>query len=47
MFVEDFDDTKNLKIFIHFFDCSNQMSITSLRNNIFLFCKMYFEADVV
>jgi len=34
MIVEDYEDTKNLKLFIkyvHFFDCSNQMSITSVR----------------
>jgi len=50
MIAEDYDDTKNLKFFIrffHFFHCSNQTSITSVRNKIFSFCKMYFEADVL
>jgi len=31
--------------FFHFFDCSNQTSITLVRNKIFWFCKRYFEAD--
>jgi len=42
MIAEYYDDTKSLKLFIrffHFFDCSNQMSITSVRNKIFWFCK--------
>ena len=33
-----YDDTKNAKLFIHvchFFNCSNQMSITSVTNKIF------------
>jgi len=51
MIVEDHDDTENLKLFIrffHFFDCSNQTSITSvIMSNIFSFCKKYFEADAV
>ena len=50
MIADYYDDTKNLEFFIHFFhffDCSNQMSITSVRNKISLFCKTYFEADVV
>jgi len=44
---EDYDDTKNFKIairFFHFFECSNQKSIASFRNKIFLSCKMYLEA---
>jgi len=49
--IEDYyGDTKNLKLFIrffHFFDCSNQSGITSVRNKIFSFCKKYFEADAV
>jgi len=50
MISEDYDDTRNLKLFIqffHFFDCSNQTTITSVRNKIFSFCKKYFEADAV
>jgi len=50
MIAEDYDDMKNSKVFIrffHFFVCSNQMSITSVRNKIFCFCKKYFEADAV
>jgi len=38
---------ENLKHFIrffNFFDCSNQTSITSVRNEIFRLCKKYFEA---
>src|SRR6218665_2782856 len=38
-------DTKNFKPFIrifNFFDCSNQTGTTSVRNKIFLFCKMLF-----
>jgi len=37
MIAEDYDDTKNIKLFIsffHFFDCSNQMCITSVGNKI-------------
>src|SRR6218665_3468932 len=40
MIVDYQDDTKILRHFIrfyHFFDCSNQTSITSVRNKIFLF----------
>jgi len=33
--------------FSHFFDCSNQTSITSVRNEIFWFCKKYLEPDAV
>jgi len=35
MIADYYDDTKNLKLFIqffHFFDCSNQTGITSVRN---------------
>jgi len=49
--ISDYDDeTENLKLFIQFvpfLKCSNQTSITSVRNKIFLFCEMYFEADAV
>jgi len=37
MIAEDYDDTKNLKLFIrffHFFYCSNQTNIISVRNKI-------------
>jgi len=37
MIAEDYNETKNLKLFIRFFhvvDCSNQTSITSVRNKI-------------
>jgi len=50
MIAEDYDDTKNLKLFIryfHYFDCSNQTSITLVRNKIFWLRKKYFEADAV
>jgi len=50
MIAEDYDYTKKLKLFIrffHLFDCSNQMSTTSVRYKIFWFCKKYFEADAV
>jgi len=32
---------------LHFFDCSNQTSITAVRNKIFWFWKNYFESDAV
>jgi len=38
MIADYYDDKKNLKLFIqifNFFDCSNQTSITSVRNKIF------------
>jgi len=47
MIADYYDDTKNLKLFIQFFHCSNQTSITSVRNKIFWYCKKYFEADAV
>jgi len=50
MIADYYDDTKNVKLFIrffHFFDCSIQMSITSVRNKTFSYCKKYFEADAV
>jgi len=50
MITEYYVDTNNLKPFIrffHFFDCSNQTSITSVRNKIFRYCKKYFVADAV
>jgi len=49
--IEDYyEDMKNVKLFIrfsHIFDCSNQMSITSVRNKIFWYCKQCFEANAV
>jgi len=45
MIADYYDDTKNVKLFIHifhFFDCSNLMSITSVRNKIFWYYKKYF-----
>ena len=45
MIADYYDDTKNVKLFIrffHFIDCSNQVSITSVRNKIFWYCKKYF-----
>jgi len=45
-----YDGTKNVKLFtqfFHFFDCSNQMSVTSVRNKIPWYCKKYLEADAV
>jgi len=50
MIANYYDDTKNVKLFIrffHVFDCSNQMSITSVRNQIFWYCKKYFEAKCI
>jgi len=39
MIVEDYDDLKKLFFnYFHFFDCSNWMNITSVRNKIFWFC---------
>ena len=40
---------KILNILVDFFtfDISNQASITSVRNKIFLSCKKYFVADAV
>jgi len=46
MIADYYDDTKYLKLFIGFFnflDCSNQTSVTSVRNKIILFCKKYFK----
>jgi len=37
MIAENYDDTKNLKLFIrffHFLDCSDQMSITSVKKHL-------------
>ena len=50
MIAVDYDDTNILNIlfdYFHFFDCSKQTSISSVRNAIFWFCKKYFEADAV
>jgi len=50
MIADYYDDMKNLNflfVFIHFIDCSNQMSITSVSNKIFWYCKKYFETDAV
>jgi len=50
MIAVDYDDTNILNILFDFFTfliVLNQTSITSVRNEIFWFCKKYFEADAV
>jgi len=50
MITDYYDDMKIIKLFILFFlffECSNQKSITSVRNKIFWSCKKYFEANAV
>ena len=50
MIAEDYDNTKNLNLFIRYFpfsECSNQSEYNLSQKQDILNCKKYFEADAV